>query len=122
MGYKSTDIESLRGEVLTHIDVSDDEIMLTTESGRKILIYHSQDCCESVSIEGIEGDFKDLVGKVIIDVSEETDSSDSPPDGYCESFTRTTHVFRVNDATVISKWIGTSNGYYSESVHLADIA
>lgn len=113
-------IDELKGEVLTHIDAGGDEIMLTTQSGRKIRIFHSQDCCESVSIEGIDGELHKLVGKVLIDTSEEIDRENNPPE-YPDSWTRTIHTFKVDDATVIVRWMGESNGYYSESVDIAEL-
>jgi hypothetical protein len=119
-------INSLVGEVLTHVDEFDDEILLTCQSGRKIKIFHSQDCCESVGIVDMEGNWKDLIGKIIVDASEEiVDSDNCNIDdlgiAHSESWTRTNVVFRVDGATVISKWVGDSNGYYSESVDFAEI-
>jgi len=111
--------ESLVGELLTHIDIDSEknEIMLTTASGRVVKVYHDQDCCETVEIESMEGDWKSLVGKVLIEVEQkEFDKGDPPPNEYSESWTRTELRFCVGDATVISRWIGTSNGYYSEDV------
>ena len=82
------------------------------------MIYHEQDCCETVQIQDTEGNWHDLIGKVIT----ETDHDET-----CgvldnsESSTLTTLTFKCDDATVISRWIGESNGYYSEGVDLADI-
>jgi len=123
MGYnKAIEIESLIGEVLTHIDTDDsDQILLTTESGRQILIHHYQDCCETVKIEDTEGKWHELIGKPILMAKHDVYPSGDPPPEYQDSWTRTTLTFKVNDATVISKWIGESNGYYSESVDLEEI-
>ena len=117
------DISKLIGETLTHIDVdpSDDRILLTTESGRTILIHHDQDCCETVRIEGSGGDWHELVGKVILSASHESFPGGDPPPEYPDSWTRTLLTFKVDGATVISRWIGESNGYYSESVDIEDI-
>jgi hypothetical protein len=124
MGYSDRiEVSSLVGEVLTYIDTDEknDEIMLTTASGRKIRIYHSQDCCESVRIEDTQGNWHDLVGKVIVEASEDVQPSGDPPPEYPDSWTRTALTFRVDGATVISRWIGESNGYYSESVDIEDV-
>lgn len=124
MGYSDRlEIGSLVGEVLTYIDTDEknDEIMLTTASGRKIKIYHDQDCCESVRIEDTQGNWHDLVGKVIVEASEDVKPQGDPPPEYPDSWTRTTLTFRVDGATVISRWIGESNGYYSESVDIEDV-
>lgn len=123
MGYSNrVELNSLVGEVLTYIDTDGKgEIMLTTESGRKIRIYHEQDCCESVRIEDTEGNWHNLIGKVIVEVNYDIDPSGAPMPEYPDSWTRTNLTFKVNDATVISKWIGESNGYYSESVDIEEI-
>ena len=127
MGYLDRiQIENLVGEVLTHVDIFDDEILLTTESGRKIQIFHSQDCCESVSIVNTEGDWQNLIGKPLIEASEEIDPDNDPifteTDKEChDSRTNTKLTFRVDGATVINRWVGDSNGYYSESVDFEDI-
>jgi hypothetical protein len=116
---KEIEASSLVGEVLTHVDDCDDEILLTTESGRRIIIKHEQDCCESVHIEGIEGEWHTLIGKVIVEAKNEIASNDC---GECgESCTHTELTFKVDDATVISRWIGSSNGYYSEAVELYEL-
>ena len=119
---KSIPANSLVGEVLTHIDIdeSSDRILLTTQSGRQILIHHEQDCCESVSIEDTEGNWHSLLGKPLAEVSEEYGQIGNPPE-YADSWTRTELTFKVDGATVINRWIGESNGYYSETIDLVDI-
>lgn len=116
---KRVDAKTLVGEVLTHVDVLGEEgIMLTTESGRRIKIYHEQDCCEHVRIVGTDGEWKDLYGKVIDEVDHKAVQSDV---ALCESKTDSTLTFKAGYKTVISRWIGESNGYYSESVDLMEI-
>lgn len=124
MGYRDDcEIVSLVGEVLTHIDTDEknEQIMLTTASGRVIKIYHDQDCCEQVQIETTEGDWHSLIGKVIIEAEREEIKEGEPEPECAESWTRTNFTFRVDDATVISRWIGESNGYYSESVDIHEV-
>lgn len=112
-------LESLVGETLSYIDTDDsDEIMLTTTSGRKIHIYHQQDCCESVGIVDTVGNWHNLIGKVVIEASKDFDECNGE---CCDSCTHTRLTFKVNDATVISKWIGESNGYYSEGVDIEEL-
>ncbi len=118
------EIGAIVGEVLTHIDTneSNDEILLTTRSGKTIKIFHQQDCCENVRIEGTDGNWHDIVGKVIIEASKsEFDECEPKPSEWAESWTRTELKFRSDAATVISRWIGESNGYYSEGVDIADV-
>lgn len=124
MGYRDRiEASSLVGEVLVYIDIDEkyNEILLTTESGKKIKIFHEQDCCESVRIEDTRGNWHDLIGKVIIEASADVRPGGDPPPAYPDSWTRTALTFRVDGATVISRWIGESNGYYSESVNIEDV-
>lgn len=112
-------LSSLVGETLTYIDVDNDnnEIMLTTSSGRTIRIFHYQDCCESVRIVDTEGNWHDLIGKVLVEAThDETGEGDD-----WGHETKTTLTFRVDGATVISRWVGESNGYYSESVDIEEL-
>lgn len=116
-----TDIAKLVGETLKYVDDCGDEILLTTESGKKYKIYHSQDCCESVSILDTKGDWHKLIGKVIRVAEHDEETPDKEEIDYYDSATLTTITFKTDDETVISRWIGTSNGYYSESVDIKDI-
>jgi len=111
------DAKELIGETLAFIDVGGDEIQLTTASGRIIKIMHYQNCCESVSIQDTKGDWHSLVGKVLTEVTHDEEDGNTG-----ESSTLTTLTFKAGDETVINRWIGESNGYYSESVSLEELA
>jgi hypothetical protein len=112
----------LVGKTLTHIDgaVGDDVMTLTTTEGELYRMYHDQDCCESVDIEDISGDLSDLIGWPLV-VAEES-VSDSEPGIVTEHYrddSETWTFYRLATAKgfVVIRWLGTSNGYYSESVY-----
>jgi hypothetical protein len=109
---------SLIGKTLTSIDKTDDSIMFYCEDGDIFHMFHSQDCCESVTIDDVVGDLNDLIGSPIVN-AEEASSEDGPKDGYEESFTWTFYHVSTTKGTVTIKWYGSSNGYYSESVEFA---
>ena len=119
--YKEN-LDDLKGETLTHIDLNEkkDEILLTTESGRQFRVYHEQDCCEHVRIVGVLGRWNELLNRKVeeVGIDEIEFGSDYDYDG---TGTETTLTFRVDGKTLINRWIGESNGYYSEKVDFEEI-
>lgn len=109
-------------KIVTHIDESGDEIMITVEDGTKYHLYHSQSCCENVEIyDSVNGELHELAGKKLMLI--EHDEKDIPDDvniGYYNSATWTEISFTTNEKTIISRWFGESNGYYSESVDIEE--
>ena len=106
-------IEDLKSQILLDVNqVGDDEIYFTTKTGDKYLMYHSQDCCESVTIDDIEGNLQDLVGHPILQAEEVSEEDDNA----FESGTWTFYKLATIKGYVTIKWYGSSNGYYSESV------
>ena len=99
----------------------DESIIFVCDDGDAFEAHHMQDCCESVLVHDIVGDLQDLVGKKITAASGESSDqwpADVPKAEYTESFTWTTHVFTGDDGTTVRvRWLGESNGYYSESVY-----
>jgi len=113
-------VNVLLGKTLTHIEKSDDQIMFVVSDEEKYRMYHSQDCCEYVEIEDIEGDLNDLIGKPIIQAEEVTYENENPSDvpvkEHQDSFIWTFYKFATIKGYVTIRWYGESNGYYSESV------
>lgn len=111
--------KTLLGKTLTKIEgkVYDKEIIFTTTDGEKYKLYHEQDCCESVNVEEIAGDLNDLINSPILQADEETSEKE-------ENHGHSTWTFyRISTAKgqVVIRWLGESNGYYSESVEFAQI-
>ena len=128
-------VEELKGKILTNIDKSDCDLLFHCDDGNVYKMYHSQDCCESVSIDDINGDLNDLVGSPIL-IAEQVsndyfveqfknsfnktneygsivnDNGNYEPDSYTWTF----YKFATSKGYVDIRWFGESNGYYSESV------
>jgi len=107
-------IGKVMSSVTTHVGES---LRFIAETGEEFHFAHSQDCCESVSIEDIDGDLQDLVDSPLT-MAEEVEGSQEPrvqdyPD---ESFTWTYYKFATRKGYVTVRFYGASNGYYSEGV------
>jgi len=92
-----------------------DALIFSLQDGRVYMFHHDQDCCEHVYIESIVGDLQDLVGSPLL-MAEET-IHESKDDNYDGSSTWTFYKFATRKGYVDVRWLGESNGYYSESVH-----
>lgn len=128
-------VNELVGKVLTNVENKGDELIFTCKNGDVYKLYHSQDCCESVSIDDINGDLNDLIGTPILVADEvnneqfekefaakfkhvegsyykKDDEGNYEPD----SCTWTFYKFATSKGYVDVRWFGESNGYYSEGV------
>lgn len=111
------DLSQFIGKTATGVKADDDSLTLTFSDG-ELLFYHSQHCCEHVRIEDIAGDLIDLVGHPLLQIEEVSNQPyPTPPENSCqESFTWTFYKFATIKGSVTVRWLGESNGYYSESV------
>lgn len=129
MGYyqNGAELSALIGQTLASVtgEVGGDEIRFVTTTGETYVMYHSQDCCESVSIESITGDLADLIGSPILKAEEATSDTapaDVPTPEYgWYSTTWTFYKLATIKGYVDIRWLGESNGYYSESVDFAKL-
>nr|NDG05897.1 hypothetical protein [Oxalobacteraceae bacterium] len=104
----------LRGRILCGAEQHGDELRLYLTDTHYVRFYHQQACCESVSIEDICGDLSDLVGEPLTE-AEEVRGYTGPEQDY-ESYTWTFYRFATRRGSVTVRWLGHSNGYYSERV------
>lgn len=116
-----TEFSELTGKTLTAVEVNketDDLIKFATSDGRLYVMFHSQDCCESVGIHEIVGDLEDLIGTPLLSAEEVSNSGEeaNKPDEFAESWTWTFYKLSTIKGSVTISWLGTSNGYYSERV------
>ena len=117
------EFKALLGKTISSIEgavAGSENVTLTTEDGFVFEMKHLQDCCESVEINDVCGEVEWLIGSEILE-AEEVTNIDEHPEGYVtygdeESFTWTFYKFATAKGFVVIRWIGESNGYYSEGV------
>ena len=117
--------DDMKGQTFTSVyakaDSDGDRTELVFENDEFVFtFYHESDCCESVYIDDITGDLNDLVGKPL-DIVEVVRYDDTMPEGMGlekpeDSFTWTFYKFATIKGWVDVRWLGESNGYYSEEV------
>lgn len=114
-------IKQLEGLTLTSITGmirGSSEVVFESRCGRRFRMYHYQDCCENVTIEDACGDVEDLIGHPINGAEERTMKG---PSRY-ESSTWTFYELSTNRGSMTLRWLGTSNGYYSEHVSFEELS
>jgi hypothetical protein len=111
-------INDMVGKVFTSVTQDGSEMVFANDT-EKFKFLHWQDCCESVYIESIVGDLSDLEGEPLLIAEEVSGEIPEPEEGeYIESRSWTFYKFATRKGYVDVRWLGESNGYYSESVDL----
>lgn len=108
-------VSEMRYQTFSKVYADEDSVTFENDEVRYIL-RHDQDCCESVVVEEIIGDLEDLVGWPLLVAREDTNAEgeDLPNE---ESYTWTFYNFATYKGYVTIRFLGTSNGYYSEDVY-----
>ena len=112
------DIKDLIGKILSdvRVDYYPDELTFETTDGATYVMYHEQDCCESVYLEDINGDFADLRGEPIL-LAEEVVSEEAEEEADEDGLkVWTFYKLGTIKGVVVLRWHGESNGYYSVGV------
>lgn len=111
-----SEVSSLVGQTIYKINggQNEGELYLYTTSGYIYMFHHDQDCCESVYIEDICGELDNLLGHPLLTA----EARSSEAEEAFESGTWTFYEFATIKGSVTIRWLGESNGYYSESVDL----
>ena len=114
---KSVKFDDLLGKTIVSIEGMEQyskQINFTCSDGSRYKMYHDQECCETVSVEDVAGDVKDILGSPITMAEESSESK--VVEEYVESNTWTFYKLATVKGYVTIRWFGSSNGWYSESV------
>ena len=128
--YQEVDIKELVGHAFSKTEVNEDSTSVTFYgmAGQPLfLMTHRQDCCESVWLAEVVGEWNDLLGTPLF-VAECVSNHENPRDKLNEdddaywdavdSETWTFYKLTTMKGSVTLRWYGTSNGYYSEGVSI----
>ena len=112
-------LSELHGKVIKKVaglEKYSNTVSIFTECGKQYVFYHRQDCCESVYLEDFDGYPDDLAGAYVL--SAEVVSGDEPVGYVPRDFSNTWTFYKIetNKGGIWMRWLGESNGYYSESV------
>lgn len=114
-----TGFEALKYKVISKIDgleVDSECVTIETTDGYVFRLYHYQGCCEYVRIVDVNGDTNNLIGARIMVAEERVGESEICEGGSC---TWTFYTLRTNKGDSVDfRWLGESNGCYSESVDI----
>jgi len=118
MSYRDLcEIKELVGKTLIAVTNQGDERIVFETNNETFTMYHEQDCCENVRVEEIIGDLKDLVESPILHAEEVSSTATE----VSESGTWTFYKIATIKGSVTIRWLGESNGYYSESVYFCRV-
>lgn len=107
IGHKILSVEELSESGYTW------QVNFICENGVKFEMFHEQDCCEFVRLEDVAGgELLDLHGQSVLDAYSTSEEAEEA----LESGTWTFYTIRTMKGTLTLRWLGESNGYYSESV------
>jgi hypothetical protein len=116
----NVEIETLIGKTLIDIRLieKDEGVLFICEDGSQFSMHHEPECCECVYLHDVSGSWLDLIDSPVVRAEANSNSDEKLPDDAYAADSRTWTYYRIGTAkgTVVLRWLGMSNGYYSESV------
>ena len=123
MIHSNRELSVLIGKTLTSISqTEDEELIFMCSDGSKFKMFHRQDCCECVYLDEIVGNLDDLIGSPILVAEDSSNDAPEVDEKEGESSTWTFYKLATIKGYVDLRWLGTSNGYYSERVDFVEIS
>lgn len=90
-----------------------DVVRFAFGDGRCLVFRYEPDCCASCYVADYE-QHGDMEGEILS--LERVTNADGPPPEYPDSYTWTFYHLRTTRGVLSMRWLGESNGYYSEEV------
>ena len=113
--------KEMRGKKIISIEgmqEGSEEVRITFEDNSFLIFYHEFDCCESVEVCQVDSDPSKFVGSKFTELkikqSYENEEDTTPR----ESCTWTFYTLVTTKGYLDFRWLGESNGYYSEEVSI----
>lgn len=112
------EFNELQGLTITAIHYLDDNecLVIETECGRKFQMQHDQECCEEVKMIDIE-DHDAILNSPVLKAYETMQEGGTE---YGHETWTFYHLSTIKGSVVI-RWHGESNGYYSEDVNFYEV-
>ena len=116
----SVDLKDLEGRVISFVEglEVESEMVIIKVEGYAFVFYHDQCCCESVYLADYELG-GNLEGSMILKVEEVSHDQELR---CCDSQTWTFYKIHTTHGSLWMRWMGESNGNYSEKVYLGKLA
>lgn len=117
------DISVLLGKTVIAIhglEQYSDQVIFECSDDNKYIMWHEQDCCENVAVEDVVGDVNVLLNSPI-KLAEVSSNNNHDEDDEDESKTWTFYKLGTINGYVTIRWLGESNGCYSEEVTFSNI-
>ena len=106
---QAINIDQIKGMTITAVVYKESNESLLIHLNTHVLeMIHHQGCCETVYLADVVGSFEDLIGYPLLEASESIVED--------MSSTASSYNFRTVKVSVQLRWVGGSNGYYSETV------
>lgn len=111
----------IKSELIDYVDLVKDKygnteiVMIEFESGSTLKFYHEQDCCESVYLESVDNNIDNLQGSKLLGIEEVAQKGNEDDYG---SKTWTFYKIKTTAGYFTFRWLGESNGHYSETVSI----
>ena len=127
MTWQAVPFEILKGQYISKViglHPGSDEVRIVLEDEREFRMRHDQSCCERVEVVDVAGSAANEIHGLVA-LAEEVSSNEpqpgqEPPTEF-ESYTWTFYKLVTNKGEATIRWLGTSNGYYSESVDFEEL-